>query len=107
MLIPNMCHQNHNIFDFVAEKVTQNLKDFSNSRLNLLVTRKICEISLKTSNPKGMKEEIQKYIGLQSHHQITVGQLKFMIEMIQRKVFTQEIETLAWRTIHGHKWRQV
>ena len=32
VLIPNMCHQNHNIFDFVTEKVTQNLKDFSNSR---------------------------------------------------------------------------
>ena len=32
VLIPNMCHQNTNVFDFVTEKVTQNLKDFSNSR---------------------------------------------------------------------------
>ena len=38
MLIPNMCHQTHNIFYFVAEKVTQNLKDFSNSRDEILPT---------------------------------------------------------------------
>ena len=45
MFISNMNHQNHIDFDFVTEKVTQNLKDFSNSRAN---TEKI---SNRASNP--------------------------------------------------------
>ena len=58
----NMSHQTSDKFDFVTENVTQNLKDFSNPKINLLVTKKIHEISSKTSNPKRMTELIVNYM---------------------------------------------
>ena len=95
VLILNMTHQTSDNFDFVTENVAQDIKDFSNPKINLLVTKKIHEISSKTSNPKRMTELIVNYIGLQSHHQSKLGHLNFMKEMIMRKVFTHEIQILA------------
>ena len=99
MCIYTMSHQTVNENDFVSERTTQTLKDFTNSKINLLVMQRIMKISNKTSNPGRVNDFLLRYIQLQSHHQIQLGKLWFMSEMIFRKVFSQEIQILARKTV--------
>ena len=78
----------------------------SNFMINLLVKKKIEKLSKLTSNPKRVNEAIQDYMGIQCRHQSDLGRMWFMRTMVNRNVYSHELQTLAWRTLYGYNWRQ-
>ena len=99
-----MTHQNHSTSDNLSTLGTTKTK--YQMRVNLLVKTKLKNLSLKTSDPKRAMEILDKYLGIQVHHQTQMGKMWFMKSMIEQNIFTHEVQVLALKTIHGHKWRR-
>ena len=74
--------------------------------VNLLVFKKIKEISNMTSNPKRAYETIKTYVGIQNYHQLMLGNIWFMRTMIYKDIFPHEVHILARKEIHGYRWRK-
>ena len=45
------------------------------------------------------------YLGLQTWNQTKIGHIYFMRRMIQKQLFTHEVQVLASKVVFGHKWR--
>ena len=90
----------HQPFFYDKPVVTKATQKSVNNKLDILVNGKAFILSKKTSNPQRVLEVMLKVIGLQSHHQMQIGRLRFMSEMVHRNVFTNEIETLSLKTLY-------
>ena len=74
--------------------------------VDLLVREETKKLSFKTSDPTRTNEALLKYLGLQSFHQNKLGLQYFMNRMLNKEVFSHEIEVLATKMILGCKWRK-
>ena len=99
-----MIHQNPSTSDNLSTSGTS--KSRYQMRVNLLVKTKLKNLSLKTSDPKRAMEHLDKYLGIQVHHQTQMGNMWFMKSMIEQNIFTHEVQVLALKMIHGPKWRR-
>ena len=71
--------------------------------VDLLVSKEINILSNKTSDPKRTSEAMSKYLGLLSYHQYKLGLKYFMCSMLNREIFSHEIEVIALKMLHGFK----
>ena len=92
MLLVNMFHQMLNCFDNGSTLGPQPNKENFDNLISLLVKKEIKNLISKTSNPKRVQEPLVKYVGIQMRHQVELGRIWFMRQMLRKNVFSHEIQ---------------
>ena len=90
--------------DFVVTMATQQRNFFKVS--DLLVVKKIKELSKLTSDPMRVKTLLENHMGTQNYHQHELGKMWFMKSLLGRNIFPHEIQVTAKKTLYGFKWRE-
>jgi hypothetical protein len=74
--------------------------------VSILTQREIVQNCNYTSDPERAYNTTLQHMGEQKYIQSEVEKIRFINSMIGLRVATNEIETLAMKTIHGHRWRE-
>ena len=105
MLFVNMYHQMLNCFDNGSTLGPQPSKENFDNLISLLVKKEIKNLISKTSNPKRVQEPLVKYVGIQMRHQVELGRIWFMRQMLRQNIFSHEIQVISAKTVFGYKQR--
>ena len=62
-------------------------KENFDNLISLLVKKEIKNLISKTSNPKRVQNPLVKYVGIQIRHQVELGRIWFMRQMLRRNIF--------------------